>query len=88
MGLSVGVEGAVRPLIQVSSLSRRGAAQLFITASNASSQVTSKRPRRNVRASEREQWNPSSGRMARCRGSTQKISGSSRLSAIGKMPLR
>jgi hypothetical protein len=49
----------------------RGAAQASITASNAALQVTTKRPRRSVRASEREQWNPSSGRIARRRGSTQ-----------------
>jgi len=78
----------MRSEIQVSSLSRRGAAQARITAAKAVLQVTSKRSRRSVRASEREQRNPSSGRIARSLGSTQKTSGSSRLSAIGKIPLR
>ena len=37
--------------------------------------------------SERERRNPSSGMIARLRGSTQKMSGASRLSAIGKTPI-
>ncbi|ODU69660.1 MAG: hypothetical protein ABT11_11730 [Novosphingobium sp. SCN 66-18] len=78
----------MRRLIQLSSASGRGAAQASITESNAALHVTVKRPRRSVRASERDRWNPSSGRIARMRGSTQNTSGSSRLSAIGKIPAR
>jgi len=51
-------------------------------------QVTAKRPLLSTLASECEQWNRSSGRIARFFGSIQKISGSSRESAIGKIPLR
>ena len=42
---------------------------------------------RMVRRSERERWKPSSGMIARWRGSTQNSSSASRLSAIGKMPV-
>ena len=78
----------MRWLIQLPSPSPRGMAQASITCENAALHVTANRPRRRVRASECERWNPSSGRMARSRGSTQKTSGSSRLSAIGKIPVR
>ena len=82
----------MRSLIQVSPPSGpsagRGAAQASSTRAKAVLQVTVKRPRRKVRASEREQWKPFNGRMPRSLGSTQKISGSSCASAMGKMPLR
>ena len=54
-------------LIHVSSRS----AQAAITAAKSLSQVTEKRPERMVRRSDRETWNPSSGMIARLRGSTQ-----------------
>jgi len=61
----------MRSEIQLSCAPSRGAAHESITESKAALHVTVKRPRRSVRASEREQWNPSSGRIARSRGSTQ-----------------
>jgi hypothetical protein len=66
----------------------RGSAQARITAGKSALQVTVKVPRFSTLASEREQWKPSSGRIARRRGSTQKTSGSARSSAIGNTPLR
>jgi hypothetical protein len=66
----------------------RGAAQAASTCEKAALQVTRSLPRLSVRASECEQRNPSSGRMPRRLGSTQKMSGSSRRSAMGKIPLR
>jgi hypothetical protein len=70
-------------LIHVSSRS----AQAAITPAKSRSRVTAKRPERSVLRSERDTWNLASGMIARWRGSTQKRSSASRLSAIGKMPL-
>jgi hypothetical protein len=69
MQRAVAVADALRNPAILRPGARRGARS--ITASNAALQVTTKRPRRSVRASECEQWNPSSGRIARRRGSTQ-----------------
>ena len=66
---------------------RRGAAHCSSTRVKASSQVMVKRPRRSTRSSERDRCSPSSGRIARQRGSTQNTSADVRLSAIGKMPI-
>jgi hypothetical protein len=48
--------------------------------------VTVNRPERTRRASECDKWKESSGMIARLRGSTQKMSPASRLSAMGKIP--
>ena len=52
----------------------------------ALSRVTVKRSDRTLFASDLDRWKPSSGMIARLRGSTQKMSSASRLSAIGKIP--
>ena len=70
-------------LIHVSSRS----AQAVRTPAKSRSRVTLNRVERSVRRKERETWKPSSGMIARLRGSTQNSSPASRLSAIGKIPV-
>ena len=84
-----GLDIADARLIQLPPLSSSlGAAHSRMTRSNAASTVTRNRSCRITLRSEAEQWNRSSGMIARSRGSTQNTSWSSRASAIGKIPLR
>ncbi len=61
----------MRRLIQLSGCPGRGAAQASITAAKSALQVTRKRSRRTVLASECDTLSPSSGMIPRSRGSTQ-----------------
>jgi hypothetical protein len=74
---------SISPLIQVSSRS----AQRRIISAKARSRVTRKRSARIVLRSDRDRRKPSSGRIARRLGSTQKTSAASRLSDIGNTPI-
>jgi hypothetical protein len=72
-------------LIQVRGRSAAGSAQPRITASKAVSQRMSNTPWRTVRAAAAGRGSRER-QMPRHSGSTQKISGSSAESAIGKIP--
>ena len=74
---------SISPLIQVSSRVGAGADDLGEGAVAGDREAARAQ---SVRASERDTWKPSSGMIARLRGSTQNSSSASRLSAIGKMP--
>jgi hypothetical protein len=73
-------------LIHVSGRPSTFSAQADITSAKARSAVIVKRSDLSTRASRAGRWNPSSGSTPRFCGSTQKTSGASRLSAIGKTP--
>ena len=63
------------------------AAHVAITRGNTVSAVTRNRSCLMVLASDLDNLNPSSGKIARISGSIQNVSGSSRASDMGNMPL-
>ena len=78
---------SISGLIQVSRRSVCDSAQVAMTRANAVSAVTTNRSCRRVLARDFDKRKPSSGMTARNSGSIQKVSGSSRASDIGNMPL-
>ena len=74
-------------LIQLSGRSSVASPQARSTAGKSRLAVTWNLSARMVLRSDRDRCSPSSGRMARFLGSTQKISGSSLLSAMGNIPI-
>lgn len=78
---------AIGPLIQLSGRSSVASPQARSTAGKSWLAVTWNLSDRMVLRSDRERCSPSSGKIARFLGSTQKISGSSLLSAMGNIPI-